>query len=907
MSIDALLPGSKGAKLLYTNYLDGTISYGALTKDPLSDAFYTETLNSYSNRDSCGYGYGSALFSALNCPGVDLRSENIIAAGDVGSPASTADVAAVWSKSITATDAPGCIGNKLTITQLKRTPAEWNNETPQYWGMVFYRYNVATKALPPLCYRFTVKTPTNLADVIHNHNTGYKGWMEIFAIKGTLDNANTQHRLSIQLIREIGESGIRVYVRFDLFNKDMNGNNISGGTPALLWGMLSDEGAIVPGNHYDFYLYFDQRNDRTDLSGVTKILVIDRTANTVAFQDSKTGVPTCGYDQGNGGRIFFYGLYTGGFPSTGNTVLEYSGCQIWDSMPLHISRYTYNRAKFYAPLRGSLALTNGTGSATFTRATAAWDFNDEGKLIKIPSGAVRMRGYRPVINWFTDPDNISGSASWATSNISKASAIGPDGATSDGCLITCEANAANNIRQTYNSATVGGNIRTERFLYKPGTAAWMRVLYYDGGGSNRILLWLNATTHTIGTVLNEGTGWTSVSYGLTASTQYPGWYELYMIATTPNSGTHFLQFGFVDGDNSALTTAVNGLTLTIAHPMLEDSTGRSDRTPSEYVAGNNGAGANGVKYYATHKDGTDIADADYRGVGLNPNQIINTLLWCRDLTNAAWVKTNVTATLNQTGIDGQANACSLIEFTDNGGTVLQTITAAAAAGCSGFYVRRHTGIGTIEFTRDNVTWTDITGLIDSADFALVKIENTSVTNPVVGFRGQSGDKIIVDAGINHLGAKIASCPILTTSASVTVDAETLTYPTTSNIDNLQGSILATFTADLYNSGMGNIVGSSTAGLATSSSYTCQAKDGTNTVSGSAASPSGTVKIGMAWDANLNTMYAIGENGVEASGTYDGSLGLSTIAILPSVDGYVKDVACFSKVLSNSEVRSVFNS
>ena len=106
--------------------------------------------------------------------------------------------------------------------------------------------------------------------------------------------------------------------------------------------------------------------------------------------------------------------------------------------------------------------------------------------------------------------------------------------------------------------------------------------------------------------------------------------------------------------------------------------------------------------------------------------------------------------------------------------------------------------------------------------------------------------------------------------------------------------------------MGNIVGSSTAGLATSSSYTCQAKDGTNTVNGSAASPSGTIKIGMAWDANLGTMYAIGENGTETSGTYDGSLGLSTIAILPSVDGYVKDVACFNRVLSNTEVQSVFN-
>lgn len=334
MALDAFLPGGKGPELLYTNYLDGTISYGALTATGTSVTNYMQSLNYGSNRDSCGYGYGDALFSALNTPsGVDLRAENIIAAGDVGSPASTADVAAVWSKSISATDAPGCIGNKLTITQLKRTPAEWNNETPQYWGMIFYRYNVATHALPPLCYRFTVKIPTNFADVLDN--PGSRGWAELWAIKGTLDNGNNQHRISITLIRENGESGIRVYVRFDLFNKHMDGTAISGsGGPVLLWGMMSDEGVIVPGNHYDFYLYFDQRNSRTDLTGVTKILVIDKTTNTLAFQDSKTGVPTCGYDQANGGRIFFYGLYTGGFPSSGNTVLEYSGCQIWDSIPL---------------------------------------------------------------------------------------------------------------------------------------------------------------------------------------------------------------------------------------------------------------------------------------------------------------------------------------------------------------------------------------------------------------------------------------------------------------------------------------------------------------------------------------------------------------------------------------------
>lgn len=907
MSIDALLPGGKGAKLLYTNYLDGTISYGALTAAGLSVTNYTQSLNYGGNRDSCGYGYGDSLFSALNTPsGVDLRAENIIASGDVGSPASTSDVAAVWSKSISATDAPGCIGNKLTITQLKRTPAEWNNETPQYWGMVFYRYNVGTNALPPLCYRFTVKTPTNLADVIYN--PGSRGWMEIFAIKGTLDNANNQHRVSIVLNRENGESGIRVYVRFDLFNKDMNGNDISGGAPTLLWGMLSDEGAIVPGNHYDFYLYFDQRNNRTDLTGLTEILVIDKTTDTVAFQDSKTGVPTCGYDQANGGRIFFYGLYTGGFPSTGNTVLEYSGCQIWDSMPLHISRYTYNRAKFYAPLRGSLALTNGTGSATFTRATAAYEFNDEGKLIKLPSGAVRMRGYRAVINIVSNSYTIPASFI----NIRSSFVSGqtdPYGGTTAYKLVE-DSTTNTHLAQFSAGAQDGGDY----LGFIEAKAAERRYI--------AVRMYVNTTAIFATAVFDLQTGTqTSTSgspdaYSITDAGD--GWYKIY-VRRLHASGT----VGFAIATSNAATPTfssslpsytgdgVSGVY--VWHPMLQNVTGQSDKTPGEYVSTGelsspyHGAGVDGVKYFSTYKDGTDIADADYRGVGLNPNQIINTLLYCRDLTNAAWVKTNATAALTQTGIDGQANACSLVEFTSNGGTVLQTITAAAAAGCSGFYVKRHTGTGAIEFTRDNVTWTDITSLINSSTFSLVRIENTSVTNPVVGFRGQSGDAIIVDAGINHLGTKIASCPILTTSASVTVNAETLTYPTTSNIDNLQGSILATFTADSYSSGMGNIVGSSTAGLATSSSYTCQAKDGTNTVNGSAASPSGTIKIGMAWESTFNVMHAIGENGVETSGTYDGSMGLSTIAILPSADGYVKDVACFSKVLSNSEVQSVFNS
>lgn len=556
-------------------------------------------------------------------------------------------------------------------------------------------------------------------------------------------------------------------------------------------------------------------------------------------------------------------------------------------------------APFYWPLRGSIALQNGSGTPTFTCATAKWMFNDEGKLIKLPSGAIEMRGYRPVINWFVDPNNIAGSADWAVNNVSKSAVTGPDGSSSDGCLITGTANSPNYIRQQYNSAGIGGNTRTYRFLYKPGTAGWIRTLFY-AGIADRVTLWFNATTNVLGTVSTDGTGWAAVSYSLSASVVYPGWYEVYMIATTPNVGaSHFMRLDIVDADGGATYTAVGGKTLTIAHPMLEDSTGRSDKTPSEYVYGDNG-----VKYAATTKSGAAIPESSLIGAWLNPNSTTNNLLYCRDLTNAAWVKTNVTAALNQTGIDGQANASSLLTATAADATALQSITAASAAGCSGYFVRRAAGTGGIYFTRDGGTnWTDITSLINSSTPTLVKIENTSVTNPQVGFKiATSGDQIHVDAGINHLGTELAN-PILTTSATVTVNAETLTAPTASNFSDTAGTILATVTRDTWATGNGSAVGSATRGLYTNSANSgAQGLDGTNAVNGPSGTPSGTMRIGIRWSGS--SMQAFSEGAFGSVGSYDGAFNLgAAMRLLAGVRGGVNDVAIWLNSLSDAEMIS----
>lgn len=116
--------------------------------------------------------------------------------------------------------------------------------------------------------------------------------------------------------------------------------------------------------------------------------------------------------------------------------------------------------------------------------------------------------------------------------------------------------------------------------------------------------------------------------------------------------------------------------------------------------------------------------------------------WNRDLNNAVWVKTNVTAVRNIPGTNGEANAASQVTATAAGGTILQTITEASKPFFTTAFVRRITGSGTVEMTMDNVTWTPLTF---TGSWSRVQIPGQTLANPIVGFRfATSGDAIGVD-------------------------------------------------------------------------------------------------------------------------------------------------------------------
>lgn len=177
------------------------------------------------------------------------------------------------------------------------------------------------------------------------------------------------------------------------------------------------------------------------------------------------------------------------------------------------------------------------------------------------------------------------------------------------------------------------------------------------------------------------------------------------------------------------------------------------------------------------------------GVGLmSEEQRTNVVLWSRDATNAVWVKTNVTAALDQVGIDGVAGSASSLTATAANGTCLQVTSAGSAVRYLTCVIKRLVGIGPIEMTMDNgSTWTAVAV---SASWAGVNIPPQTLASPTVGFRiVTSGDSIAVDFVQNEAGA-FSTSPILATSSAATRASDT---PLLKTLPTLIGSVYVDMT------------------------------------------------------------------------------------------------------------------
>jgi hypothetical protein len=122
--------------------------------------------------------------------------------------------------------------------------------------------------------------------------------------------------------------------------------------------------------------------------------------------------------------------------------------------------------------------------------------------------------------------------------------------------------------------------------------------------------------------------------------------------------------------------------------------------------------------------------------------ISNICLWSSDLTNAAWVKSNMTTALTATDPFGYVNSATTITATAANATALQAITNASSTKFTSVFLKRRTGTGNVDITQDNgTTWA--TQAITSS-WARYATAEATVLNPIVGIRlVTSGDAVDV--------------------------------------------------------------------------------------------------------------------------------------------------------------------
>ena len=282
-------------------------------------------------------------------------------------------------------------------------------------------------------------------------------------------------------------------------------------------------------------------------------------------------------------------------------------------------------------------------------------------------------------------------------------------------------------------------------------------------------------------------------------------------------------------------------------------------------------------------------------------------VYLRNSSSATTVWDNVTAKESSvqpaktaTGLDGIANTATTLTATAADAIILQPISLASAARCASAYVKRRTGTGTISFTQDGTNWTDITAQINSSTWSRVEITST-LANPSVGFKiSTSGDAIDVDCVQNEAGA-VATSPIVTTSATVTRNADSLTYQTASNWSDTAGT--AYIEAQPLSWVAGGAIGSATNGLLLSAANSgATASDGTNTANGPAGSPSGRKKLALRWGAGAMTVASGGVVGTP--GTYDGGMGLASVGIAVNSSAYCGPVAIYNYQMTDAELQAL---
>lgn len=546
----------------------------------------------------------------------------------------------------------------------------------------------------------------------------------------------------------------------------------------------------------------------------------------------------------------------------------------------------------FAPLKSSLVLSEGTGAPTFTRATKAWRFNELGLLQEVPSGCAVFDGARLIRNIAPKSEGVN--AGWSLGGVTASDAN------------TLLESSGGTVHKISTSTTGAGTFLMVVYLKRGvGSDRHVRLEISDGSYIARVNF--DIDTGGVSSTAQSGT-FSLASYGAAATLDSEGYRRFYIrVVASAETTISFYPVRMLSALNGSISYSGDGTsTILVKRVEIHNVTGYDASYVPEYVSVGVastpffGAGVDGAKYYETDWQGAPIPAANLLGFR-KETAATNNLLYCRDLSNAAWsTKTNITANKTATGLDGIANAATTLTATASDAIILQPITLSSAARCASAYVKRRTGTGTISFTQDGgSSWTDITSQINSSAYSRVQITST-LANPSVGFKiGTSGDAIDVDCVQNEAGS-VATSPIVTTTATVTRNADSLTYQTASNWSDTAGTAFVEVAPLAYS---GGAIGSATNGLLLSTSNSgATAYDGTNSANGPSGTPGSSEKLAFRWGSSAMTVSSGGVIGTP--GTYDGGMELSSIGVGSSAAGCFRNAAIYNYAMTDAELQAV---
>lgn len=582
----------------------------------------------------------------------------------------------------------------------------------------------------------------------------------------------------------------------------------------------------------------------------------------------------------------------------------FGGYSLWQYGTEAATTIGSDNPSFQADLKNTLDLQAGVGGATFTRATVATVTDFEGLIKNVKSGEARFEGARRVENIITNSEATSS----RTANV--------------GMTMT-----------PINDVPPGSNIKTAYTIDVTDSVwQWQKETPYDVNrplGVFRSSLYVKGVGSSIGKILqfrifsnpngpNDATAYTNLT--LTNSYQRVATPLYTPIITSADI------FNQISNTGSTVTT---GDTIQIAGWQMENVTGQANQNPSEYVSTGvktatpyHGANVDGVKYFSTYNGNTVASNVVTEATGASiPDATLhgyvaegvrtNSFKYSEVFGNSNWTASNIALSASTTAPDGKVTGVLMTAgATDS--TILQAITGTAASWTMSVYLKRLIGTGVVSISADGTTFTTCT--INSTTWTRCTDTRTLT---VASYNGTiklatSGDAVYAWGAQLEAGA-FASTYIPTTSASVTRNADALTYPTTGNVDFNQGSAFAIYTPS-DNDSIGGVIGFSEAAFLTyngayagiygyngTSGYFYNAIPITFGVASKIASKWNSTIINASANGQIATPYSFSS---PFGGNQGSSIKIGYRATVSRASGTVRNVKIWKKALTDTQLQNL---